>query len=326
MSRIASEAAFLGLIDRHFPRRHGAVPLHRGDDAAVLDLPGRICLTADLFLEDAHFRRAYFTPGDIGYKALAVNLSDLAAMGASPLGFALVLTTPSDADADFWDGVFAGMAELADALDLPLVGGDLNRGPSVALAVTAWGGPGPSGRFLRRGQGRPGDALFLVGEVGLAAVGLAVLEASGRDAVAAWPVATTAHLRPAVRVEAGLALAAVPGLRGAMDVSDGLAADLPRFLAPGVGADIRLDPSWLHPEVVAHAASRGLDPAEAAFSGGEDYALLGAVAPEALPDLLRAVPSARVIGAVTAAPGIILNGRPVTGRGFDHFESSPCSS
>jgi len=326
MSRIASEAAFLALIDRHFPRRHPAVPLHRGDDAAVLDLPGRVCLTADLFLEDAHFRRAYFSPGDIGYKALAVNVSDLAAMGARPLGFALVLTTPAHADSDFWGGVFTGMAGLADALDLPLVGGDLNRGPGVALAVTAWGGPGPAGRFLARGQGQPGDTLFVVGEVGLAAVGLAVLEASGRDAMAAWPAATAAHLRPAVRVEAGLALAAIPGLRGAMDVSDGLAADLPRFLAPGTGADIRLDPSGLHPEVVAHAAAHGLDPAAFAFSGGEDYALLCAVAPGELSEVMRAVPSARPIGSVTATSGILLNGRPVTGRGFDHFEPSPCSS
>ncbi|KUG27237.1 thiamine-monophosphate kinase [hydrocarbon metagenome] len=166
----------------------------------------------------------------------------------------------------------------------------------------------------------------MVGEVGLAAVGLAVLEASGRDAMAAWPAATAAHLRPVVRVEAGLALAAIPGLRGAMDVSDGLAADLPRFLAPGTGAHIRLDPSGLHPEVVAHAAAHGLDPAAFAFSGGEDYALLCAVAPRELSEVMRAVPSARPIGSVTATSGILLNGRPVTGRGFDHFEPSPCSS
>ncbi len=324
MSRIASEDAFLRLIDRHFPRRHPAVPLHRGDDAAVLDLPGRVCLTADLFLEDAHFRRAYFTPEDIGYKALAVNISDVAAMGAKPLGFSLVLTSPADVGENFWDGVFAGMAALAQALDMPLVGGDLNRGPSVALAVTAWGGPGPSGRFLTRGQGRPGDVLFVVGELGLAAVGLAVLEASGRDAVASWPAATAAHLRPAARVEAGLALAAVPGVRGAMDVSDGLAADLPRFLTSQTGADIRLDAALVHPEVIAHAAAQGEDPAETAFLGGEDYALLGVAAPEALPDVLRAVPEAYVIGAVTASPGIVVNGRPASRRGFDHFESRPC--
>ncbi|QLA20156.1 thiamine-phosphate kinase [Desulfolutivibrio sulfoxidireducens] len=324
MSRIASEDAFLRLIDRHFPRRHPAVPLHRGDDAAVLDLPGRICLTTDLFLEDAHFRRAYFTPEDIGYKALAVNLSDVAAMGARPLGFSLVITSPADAGEDFWDGVFRGMAALADSLDTPLVGGDLNRGPSVALAVTAWGGPGPSGRFLTRGQGRPGDVLFVVGELGLAAVGLAVLEASGRTAVAAWPAATAAHLRPAARVEAGLALAEVPGVRGAMDVSDGLAADLPRFLAPQTGADIRLAPARPHAEVIAHAATHGLDPAEAAFLGGEDYALLGVAAPEALPEVLRAVPEAYPVGTVTAGPGITVNGRPASRRGFDHFESRPC--
>jgi thiamine-monophosphate kinase len=326
MSRITSEDGFLTLIDRHFPRRHAAVPLHRGDDAAVIETPGRVCLTTDLFLEDVHFRRAYFTPEDIGCKSLAVNISDLAAMGAVPLGFALVLTSPEDADATFWDGVFSGMAGLADALELPLVGGDLNRGSSVALAVTAWGGPGPSGRFLTRGQGRPGDALFLVGDVGLAAVGLFVLEAHGRDAVPDWPAAAAAHLRPAGRVQAGLALAGIPGVRGLMDVSDGLGADLPRFLAPGTGADIRLDLTALHPEVVRHAAALGEDPVRAAFLGGEDYALLGAADPAALPDIMAAAPGTRPIGTVAAAPGVSLNGRPVTGRGFDHFESAPCSS
>lgn len=326
MSRITSEDGFLTLIDRHFPRRHPAVPLHRGDDAAVLTLPGRVCLTADLFLEDVHFRRAYFTPEDVGYKALAVNISDLAAMGATPLGFALVLTTPADADADFWDGVLAGMAGLADALTLPLVGGDLNRGPSVALAVTAWGGAGPCGRFLARGQGRPGDALFLTGEAGLAAVGLHVLEKDGRDALTDWPAATAAHLRPALRVADGLSLAAIPGVRGLMDVSDGLAADLPRFLAPGTGAQVRLDPAALHPEILRHAAAQGRDPALAAFVGGEDYALLGAAAPAALQDILAAAPHTRVIGMVTAAPGLTLNGRPVSGRGFDHFEPTSCSN
>jgi thiamine-monophosphate kinase len=326
MSRITSEDGFLRLIDRHFPRRHPAVPLNRGDDAAVLDTPGRVCLTADLFLEDVHFRRAYFTPEDVGYKALAVNVSDLAAMGARPLGFALVLTSPADADTDFWDGVLAGMAGLAAPLDLPLVGGDLNRGPSVALAVTAWGGAGPSGRFLARGQGRPGDALFAAGDLGLAAVGLHVLEKDGRAATTDWPAATAAHLRPAVRVAQGLSLAAIPGVRGLMDVSDGLAADLPRFLAPGNGADVRLDPAALHPEVLRHAAAQGRDPALAAFAGGEDYALLGVAAPGAWPEVLAAVPEARLIGQVTAAPGIILNGRPMAGRGFDHFEPTSCSN
>jgi thiamine-monophosphate kinase len=245
-------------------------------------------------------------------------------MGAKPLGFSLVLTSPADVGEEFWDGVFRGMAGLANALDLPLVGGALNRGPGVALAVTAWGGPGPSGRFLTRGKSRPGDILFAVGELGLAAVGLAVLEVSGRDAVAGWPAATAAHLRPAARVEAGLALAGISGVRGAMDVSDGLAADLPRFLAPQTGADIRLDPARLHPEVAAHAAAHGEDPAEAAFLGGEDYALFGVAAPEALPEVLRAVPGAYSIGAVTAVPRLTLNGRPAARSGFDHFESRPC--
>lgn len=316
----ASEDAFLAAIHDRFANVHPHMILGRGDDCAILRFPPRAVLTTDLFIEDVHFRRDYFRPEDAGYKALAVNVSDIAAMGARPLGFCLGLSGPPSTPAGYWVRVMEGMAGLADSLNLPLVGGDLNAGEKIALAVTVWGEPGPSGRFLRRGTCRTGDVLFLVGPVGLARTGLDVLEALGPAAKTAWPKSSAAHLRPTIRVAAGLALAGIEAVSGLMDVSDGLARDVPRFLAPGQGADLRLSPRDMDPEVLRRCDELGQDPALTAVLGGEDYALLGSCPPEALDAVQAALPEARRVGAVTAEPGVFLNGSPLNAAGFDHFQ------
>jgi len=319
MSRIASEDDFLALLDAHFPRAGDGVLLGRGDDAAVVACPPRLCVTSDLFVEDVHFRRSYFSPAAVGAKALAVNLSDVAAMGAVPTGFVLGLVCPDDADRDYWDALLSGMAALAARHNLPLVGGDLSKGEKIAVSITVWGAPGPSGRFLARATGAPGDIVVALGDLGLARVGLAVLEKDGLGAAADWPAAVAAHLAPVPLLQAGLALAAIDGVTSCMDVSDGLARDLPRLLPPGCGADLFFTPASLHPEVTAHAAGHGRPPEKVAFFGGEDYALLATITPTALAALRAALPQARAIGKVTAAPGYTLNGAPINERGFDHF-------
>jgi thiamine-monophosphate kinase len=319
MTRLASEDDFLALVDRHFPRGHDGIVLPRGDDAAVVACPGKICVTTDLFLEDVHFRRFYFSPQDVGFKALAVNISDVAAMGCRPMGFVLSLISPEDANREYWDGVLAGMAELAAHFELPLVGGDLSRGDKVGISVTIWGEAGPSGRFLTRGTAAPGNVLCVVGELGLSRVGLALLEKGQPDATSEWPAAVAAHLRPEPQVAAGLVLAGIPGVLACMDVSDGLARDLPRLLPPGYGADLFLAPTALHPEVTAHAAGHGRKPEKEAVFGGEDYALLAAVSPADWPTVRNALPEAKAIGLVNAKPGFTLNGAPFNERGFDHF-------
>ncbi|KHK02772.1 thiamine-phosphate kinase [Desulfovibrio sp. TomC] len=319
MARITSEDDFLALLDSHFPRAGDGIVLPRGDDAAIIACPQQLCVTTDLFVEDIHFRRRYFTPGQVGAKALAVNISDVAAMGAVPTGFVLGLVCPDDADRDYWDALLAGMAALAARHKVPLVGGDLSKGDKIAVSVTAWGAPGPSGRLLTRGSGAAGDVLVSVGDLGLARVGLAVLEKDGLRAAADWPAAVAAHLSPVPRLEAGLALAAIPGVTSCMDVSDGLAQDLPRLLPSGCGADLFFPPTTLHPEVTAHAAGHGRPPEKVAFFGGEDYALLATITPAALPALRTALPEAKPIGRLTATPGYTLNGAPINERGFDHF-------
>jgi len=319
MTHITSEDDFLALVDRHFPRQSAGVLVGRGDDAAVVTWPERVCVTTDLFLEDVHFRRAYFAPADIGYKALAVNISDVAAMGGRPLGCVLGLVCPEAVDASFWDGVLAGLAEAAAPCDLPLVGGDLSRGDKIGLAVTLWGRPAQPGRFLTRGPAHPGDVLFAVGRLGLARAGLFALEREGRAAAARFPAAVAAHLRPRPRLEAGTRLAAIPGVTACLDVSDGLARDLPRLLAPGTGAELAVDRENVHPEAARLAAERNCDPVLELVAGGEDYALLGAVSPDDWPTVARTVPEAWRLGSVRTKPGLRLNGAPLTAQGFDHF-------
>lgn len=318
----ASEQDFLDRIDLHFPNSAPGLSLGRGDDCAILDVSGPICLSTDLFVEHQHFRRSYFTPGDIGHKALAAAASDLAAMGAAPVGFALSLMISNQDDDQFLDGLLAGMAALSRQLGLPLpfplIGGDLSRGPALALDITVLGRPGPSGRLLRRAQAQPGDALVVIGPVGLARAGLHALEAKGRAAMDAWPAATSAHLRPLPRLAEGLALAGIPEVRGLMDVSDGLARDLPRFLGSH-GCDLDLTPEGLHPEVRAFFGEAAV---EQALLGGEDYALLAAFdssGHSGLSGVLEAIPGAQPIGVVSEVPGLRLNGRPFSKAGFDHF-------
>jgi thiamine-monophosphate kinase len=313
-SFLSSEQDFLALIDRYFSNDHAGLSLGRGDDCAVFTCPGSLCVTTDLFVEDVHFRRSYFSPGDIGHKALAVNLSDLAAMGATPLGFSLALVAPREIFTSFWDAFFRAMAQLATRYDLVLTGGDLSGGEKIVVGITAWGAP--TGKVLTRGQTRVGDILFVVGNLGLARTGLLVLEKGLSPA--SFPQSVKHHHRPDPKVDQGRILSGMPGVRGIMDVSDGLDQDLPRFLAAGQGADMAFDPAMIHPEVMGYCANHGLDPARFCLRGGEDYALLGAVEPGALESVLQRVPEAWPLGTVTEG-GFHLQGRQIELQGFDHF-------
>ncbi len=317
--KLQSEQNFLDIIDSHFPTLSDTVRLGRGDDGCVIDAGPGLTLSTDLFLEDVHFRRSYFAPSQIGHKALAVNLSDMAAMGAKPLGFLMNLMVPPDMDEKFLQGMLAGMAALAEKHEVELAGGDLSRSERLGLAITVWGKAGPTGRFLTRSGFGPGDLLFCVGPLGLARTGLLALEERGPSACKTRPAACKAHLEPRPLVAEGLLLAGLEDVLGLMDVSDGLAMDLPRFLASaGLGADLRLDPSSLHPEVL-DAAGSAEAAVETAVRGGEDYALLGAARPRALRLLQATVPGLAVMGSAVPRPGIRVNGRNFSGKGFDHF-------
>ena len=326
---ITSEDDFLALIAAMFPNGHPALLLGRGDDCAEIACPPRMAVSTDLFVEDVHFRRSYFSPFETGYKALAVNISDMASAGAMPLGVSAGLVMPVPFPREDAKEILRGMLHLTAEHSIALTGGDLSRGDKLAFCITIWGAPaGQDQPFLRRGPVSPGDALFLCGAVGLARAGLLLLEERGKSAEADFPAACRAHLMPAPLVRTGLALAALPDCR-LMDVSDGLARDLPRMLrayGPERGAAIMLPESALHPEVAAYARSIGETPAHFAFLGGEDYALLGACPLNTLDRAARAIRDSGVpflhLGTVTEEGGITLNGARLADTGFDHFSGS----
>ena len=316
------------LIRRHFAqaRTTPAVALGIGDDCALL-VPRpdhQLAISSDMLVEGRHFF-ADVEPAALGHKALAVNLSDLAAMGARPLGFTLALALPRADDA--WLHAFSsGLLALADAHGCPLVGGDTTRGP-LNLCITVFGEVAP-GQALRRDAARAGDDLYVSGRTGEARLALEWLLGTpwARDAIGpALPTDLRARLeRPEPRLALGQALAGVA--HAALDLSDGLAGDLGHLLAAsGVGADIDLDTLPLAPALRPLADAARLT---CLLAGGDDYELLF-TAPVAAREAVRAAaqscatPVAR-IGRITDAPGLRLQdaqGRPVafSAPGFDHF-------
>jgi thiamine-monophosphate kinase len=315
------------LIARHFTRPAppgGAVVLGVGDDGALLrPTPGhQLAISTDMLVEGRHFF-AGAEPEALGHKALAVNLSDLAAMGARPLGFTLALALPAADEA--WLAAFArGLFALADAHACPLVGGDTTRGP-LNLCLTVFGELLP-GHALRRDAARAGDELWLSGRTGEARLALALRRGE------AWAVGELAAVaermdRPTPRLALGQALAATTGVRAALDLSDGLLGDLGHILkASGVGAEINADTLPLAPALQGLALEHQLD---CLLAGGDDYELLFTADAAVHGAVLAAGQAAGVavtrIGRITAGPGLrVLDAQghalALQTQGFDHFK------
>lgn len=303
-----------------------------GDDTAILPPPtGGLLFTADLLVEGVHFRTDTCPAADLGYKTLAVNVSDVAAMGGRPLAFTLSITLPGKTSVSWVRDLHRGLREAAAAFDCPLVGGDTTSGPVVTLSVAVLG-EAPAAGAVRRSGATPGDDLFLSGWVGESALGLRLLEAGAEAEVPDGPALMRRHHRPEPRLALGRALAEA-GLATAMiDVSDGLLQDLGHVLtASRAGADLRLERLALSPALRRGAERLGLDPREAALAGGEDYELLFTSPPGHRAAVFAAARAAatpvRRIGAVRPGEGLTLweGDRPVAppGRGgFDHFGSA----
>jgi thiamine-monophosphate kinase len=309
----AGEFALIARLVAAMPCRRQDVLAGPGDDAALLRPPAGMDLvqTVDTCLEGVHFPPG-LAPRDIGWRSLAVNLSDLAAMGAEPAWGLLSLALPT-VDEQWLDGFAAGVAELAGAAGLDIVGGDLVRGPlAITFALT---GMVPPGEALRRAGACPGDGVWVSGPLGGGAAGL---EAWRRgEALAAAP-----FLRPQPKVLEGVSLRGLAS--AAIDVSDGFVQDLGHILeASGVGATIDLERLPLHPA----AASAGPGGLEMALGGGDDYQLCFTVPAEragALATAARAWPVAPVqVGVIRPGSGLEIRraGVAVPGpaRGWDHF-------
>ena len=278
-----------------------------GDDAAVIGVPeGSLLLAADAVVDGVHFSLRWSSWADVGWKAMAVNLSDIAAMGGVPHRAVVAVAGPEGMDLE---GLYDGILEAAQRYSCPVVGGDLTAAPTLVITVALTGGlaPGVSAPVLRSGA-RPGDLLAVTGPLGAAAAGLAAL---GRGETAA-PGAQR-HLRPVPRVAEGTE-AARAGVSAMMDISDGTGLDLWRLTtASGLAAELDRLP-------VAEGADAGQ-----AWSGGEDYELLMAVPAAALEVLQSGFAAAGLdppllIGrCVEGPPGrLVLEGRQMEPGGWEH--------
>ena len=295
--RDLGELALVRALRAILDQPHPDVPVGNGDDAAVWQPRGAVAVTVDSVVEGVDWLPEQTPPEAIGHRAGAVSLSDLAAMGAQPGVLVLALEVPGDAEVDAILAGARGLRAVADAHGAVVVGGDVGVSPGPQRwSVTALGAI--QGQAMCRNQVNAGDQLWLVGAVGQAALGLAVLKA-GHPGL---PHLTQAHLWPQPRVAAGLALQAA-GVRACIDVSDGLALDAGR-LAAASGIDLIIDlppPAWLTDDLAVTLADVGLDWRAACASGGDDYALLCA-APDGL-DVAAIVADAQPIGRAHVGPG-----------------------
>jgi thiamine-monophosphate kinase len=312
------------LIERFFTRAAKRAVLGIGDDCAlVAPAPGmQLAISSDMLVEGRHFLSTV-APERLGHKALAVNLSDLAACGAAPLAFTLALAMPR-AEAAFLEGFARGMFGLADAHGIELVGGDTTQGP-LNVCITVFGEV-PAGRALLRSGARPGDDLYLSGTVGDARLALEVFRGALALEGAAFDRVRLAMELPQPRIALGLALRGVA--TSAIDVSDGLLGDLGHVLGrSGVGASVDAD------AVPRSADLRTLPPGlqrEYTLAGGDDYELVFTAGPEAAARVAAAAAAAGVavtrIGRIEAEPGLRLHdaaGAPIAARygSFDHFRT-----
>jgi thiamine-monophosphate kinase len=306
-----------------------------GDDTAVLQpTAGAVLLaTTDLLVEDIHFRRRWASPCDIGWKAMAVNLSDIAAMGGRPRWALVAVALPASVEVDDVDSFYLGMRDAAAPHDVVIVGGDTSASPDRwMITVTVLGEH--AGVPALRSAARRGDAVLVTGTLGRSSAGLALLEAAEERARGLGDVLrdelTRAHLRPIARVAEGRWLAAQTDVHAMMDCSDGLATDLAHICEEsGVGARVTLDRLPVSQAVREASRALGRDALHWAVSGGEDYELLLTCDPGAVQALRAGLLEATgtpltAIGVVEdAASGLIYLdacGEPVTfGRGYEHF-------
>ncbi len=336
------ERALIERIRARVPAPPPALVVGIGDDAAVAagDRGALQVLTTDALVEGVHFDRRFSSPADIGYKALAVNVSDVAAMGGAPRFALLSLMLPGDLPVADLDAIFDGLLEMAGLCGVALVGGNITRSPGpLVIDVTAVGAVRPR-KILTRAGGRAGDALYVTGQIGAAAAGLGWLRAHvgaqhqpggprvERPADADLAVCVERHCRPEPRVRIGALLGRNRAASACMDLSDGLADAVAQIaVASGTGATLDVSALPVHPGATSWFGAAGQDPITAALEGGDDYELLFSVPRRRRGRLRAAAREARGvaftrIGELTADRAIVIgrDGRldPLP-AGFTHF-------
>ena len=289
-----------------------ATLLGPGDDAAVVAAPdGRVVASTDVLVEGRHFRRDWSSARDVGHRAAAANLADIAAMGAVPTGLLVALCAPINLDVTWAEQLADGLGAEAALVGASVVGGDMSASPTLTIAVTALGDLEGREPVVRSGA-RPGDVVAVNGRLGYAAAGYTVLSRGFRTPM----LLVEAFRRPAVPYPAG-PQAAVLGATAMIDVSDGLLGDLGHVAtASGVAVDVRRDTMTVPATMQDAATALGIDPYHWILAGGDDHALVATFpAGTDLPEPWV------VIGSVGDGTGVTVDGQPYKGgpTGWDHF-------
>jgi thiamine-monophosphate kinase len=317
------EFELLARIRERLPASGPRTHLGSGDDAAVTVPSGATATSVDALVDGVHFRRGLATPRQIGHKALATALSDLAAMGAEAGEAYVVLGLPPDLGEEECIELLDGMVELAGETGTELAGGDLTRSDQLFLAITVVGHASDPEALVQRAGAQAGDALVLTGEIGGAVAGLELLEQQRADADASL---VERQLEPTPRLAAGRALA-LAGATAMIDLSDGLGADAHHLAqASGVKLGIQAAAVPLAPAAVALSEATGREPWWL-LGGGEDYELLACVPPAQLERATAEVSrkgstTLTKVGEVQAGSGVEIRlpgGRLLEPEGFDQL-------
>lgn len=341
------EFEFIEQLRKMFPSPDGVLGI--GDDCAVVpfsvargvpdaaadgraDAPclanGELLVSADLLTEGVHFKRDWMTPWQLGWKSAMVNISDIAAMGGVPRWAFLSLAIPEDRNDAGLLAFMQGFKEASDRYGVQLLGGDTCRSKALLTVNVTIMGTCEAGSSVKRSGARAGDLICVSGTLGDSAAGLELLQTERRRNARDKRLVAR-HLEPVARVELGQALAALPGMGAMMDLSDGLAADLPHILdasAPlpaassgrALGAEIDVAKIPLSEDLRAACAEYGWDALSLALEGGEDYELLFTCRPDAPLESLGQ-PDIAVVGRITDTPGILWKGSHREFHGFRHF-------
>ncbi len=311
---------------RRIFRSGGRVRIGIGDDAAAIDLAGKKCLvvTTDMLVASTQFPPET-KPEQIGRKAVIVNLSDVAAMGAEPLGLVFSVALPRNLEVEFANRIMKGMNSTAKEYDTYVVGGDLDESAEITIAGTAFG-LADRDKLLRRSGAREGDILAVTGDFGAAGAGLKIL--LEKISENGYEKLVKAQLEPNARVKEGMALARSGRVKAAIDVSDGLASNLWHLARESkVKLVVDKDKIPIHPLVRKFSNYYDSNPNDFALFGGEDFELIFTTRPQSWSRvrlaLKRVGTKATPIGKVVKGSGVFIKEgektKPLEDRGYEHY-------
>lgn len=303
------------------------------DDCAVFKLCAKDTyglVTTDALVQDVHFRRSFISPGDLGYKALAVNLSDIAAMGGTPKDAYITLAIPNDYDMDFIDSLYRGLYELAHQHQINILGGDTAGSKhDLFISVTVFGTVHRD-HVCYRHLAQPGDQIFVTGTLGDSSAGLDILFSRSRKSKKRYANLVQAHNRPRPCLREGQFLSSIKKITSMIDLSDGLGSDIFHICTQsGVGALIKLKDLPLSESLRNYCNETEKDPNKFAISGGEDYQLLFTVPARTAKSLIERYDkeihkALYLIGEVTDSQKVMVmdeqkSVRVMRPSGWDHF-------